>query len=84
MATQDQIDSFHRFATEQLQLTGKDQTVDELYDRWRLKNLSPDEVDQNVAAIQGAINDMNNGDSGRDADEVIAETRSKYNLSESE
>lgn len=80
MATQEQIDSFHRFATEQLQNGGKDKSVDELYDQWRFENQSPEEFEENVAAIQGAIDDMNAGDTGRDAEEVIAEVRSKYNL----
>jgi len=80
MATQEQIDSFHSFATEQLRTGGKDKTVDQLYDQWRFENPSPEEFEENVAAIQGAIDDMNNGDTGRDADEVIAEVRNRYNL----
>lgn len=80
MATQEQIDSFHRFATEQLRNGGRERTVDELYDQWRFENQSPEEFEENVAAIQGAIDDMNAGDTGRDADEVIAEVRSQYNL----
>lgn len=84
MATQEQIDSFHQFATEQLQNGGKDKTVDELYDQWRFENQSPEELEENVAAIQGAIDDMKNGDTGRDVAEVIAEVRSKYELPASE
>lgn len=84
MATQEQIDSFYRFATEHLQTDGKDKTVDELYDQWRFENHSPEELEENVAAIQGAIDDMNAGDAGRDADEVIREVRERYNLPSSE
>jgi hypothetical protein len=84
MATQEQIDSFHQFATEQIQNGGREKSVDELYDQWRLENLSSEELDENVAAIQGAIDDMKNGDRGRDVDEVIAEVRSKYELPASE
>lgn len=84
MATQEQIDSFHQFATEQIQNGGRGKSVDELYDQWRLENLSPEELQENVAAIQGAIDDMKNGDTGRDVDEVIAEVRSKYELPASE
>jgi uncharacterized protein with von Willebrand factor type A (vWA) domain len=80
MASQEQIDSFHRFATEQLANGGREKTVDELYDQWRFENQTAEEFEENVAAIQGAIDDMNNGDSGRDADEVIAEIRARYNL----
>ena len=84
MATQEQIDSFHQFATEQIQNGGREKSVDELYDQWRLENLSSEELEENVAAIQGAIDDMKNGDCGRDVDEVIAEVRSKYELPASE
>lgn len=80
MATQEQIDSFHRFATQQLQNGGRDKSVDELYDQWRFENQSAEEFEENVAAIQGAIDDMNAGDMGRDADEIIAEVRNRYKL----
>jgi hypothetical protein len=80
LATQEQIDNFHRFATEQLENGGRDKSVDELYDQWRFESRSPEEFEENVAAIQGAIDDMNNGDTGRDFDEVIGEVRNRYNL----
>ena len=84
MATQQQIDSFHQFATEQIQNGCREKSVDELYDQWRLESLSSEELEENVVAIQGAIDDMKNGDRGRDVDEVIAEVRSKYELPASE
>ena len=80
MATQEQIDSFHQFATEQIQNGGGEKSVDELYDDWRLENLTPEELEESVAAIHRAIDDIKNGDTGRDADEVIAELRSRYEL----
>ncbi|MEO1998918.1 MAG: hypothetical protein ABGZ17_27030 [Planctomycetaceae bacterium] len=80
MATQEQIDSFHRFATDQLENGGRNKTIDEIYDQWRIENQSPQEFEENVAAIQGAIDDMNGGDMGRDADEVIADARHRYKL----
>jgi len=61
MATQEQIDSFYRFATEQLPNSGSDKSVDELYDQWRFENLSPEELAENVAAVQASIDDMNDG-----------------------
>ena len=70
MAIQEQLDSFYRFATEQLSHGGSEKTIDELYDRWRFENVSPEELLENVAAVRSAIDDMNNGDKGRDASEV--------------
>ncbi len=80
MTTQEQIDSFHRFATEQLAIGNCEKSVDELYDQWRFANRNRDEFDEDVAAIQAAIDDMHNGDTGRDADEVISELRDELKL----
>jgi len=80
MATQEQIDSFHRFATDQIANGGCEKTVDELYDQWRFENRSLEEFEENVSAIQAAINDMHHGDVGRNADEVINELRDELEL----
>lgn len=80
MTTQEQVDHFHQFATEQLANGGSELTVDELYDRWRFENQTPDEYADNVAAIQASIDDMRNGVRGRDAGEVIRELRSELNI----
>ena len=80
MATQDQIDSFYRFATEQLVNGSSEKTVVELYDQWRYQPLGPDDFAENVAAIQASIDDMNRGETGRDAGEVIRELRDELNL----
>ena len=58
MATREQIDSFHRFASEQLRAGGSEKSIDELYDEWRSKNLSPEELAENIAAVQAAVDDM--------------------------
>ncbi|MDP7018829.1 MAG: hypothetical protein QGG36_23715 [Pirellulaceae bacterium] len=54
--------------------------MDELYDQWRFENLGPDEVVENVAAIQASIDDMNRGETGRDAADVIRELRDELDL----
>ena len=80
MATQEQIDSFYRFATEQLANDGSEKSIDELYDQWRYENLRPEDVAENIAAVQAAIDDMNSGDTGRDAGEVERKLREELNL----
>ena len=84
MATQEQIDSFYRFATDRLTDGGSEKSIDELYDQWRYENLGPEELDENVAAVQAAIDDMNSGDTGRDAGEVERELRVELKLPASE
>ena len=79
MATQEQVDSFHRFASERLR-GGSELSVDELYDLWRIEDPSPAELDENVRAVQAAIDDFQNGDRGVLLEEAVREMRAKYNL----
>lgn len=80
MTTREQVDSFHRFATEQLASGSTDKSIDELYDQWRYENMSAEEMRENVAAVQAAIDDMNAGDIGRDAARVEQELRDELDL----
>jgi len=84
MTSQEQLDSFYRFATKQLTNGDSEKSIDELYDQWRFENRSPEELLENVAAVKSAIDDMNNGDTGRDAGEVERELREELKLPASE
>jgi hypothetical protein len=84
MATQEQIESFYRFATERLGNGGAELSMDELYEEWRFENPTTEEFEENVAAIQASIDDMNRGEKGRDAGEIVRELRQKYNLPQSD
>ena len=79
-STDDLLD-FRRFIDEKLSNGGAHLSPEEALDEWREKHLGPDEIDETeVAAIQEAIDDMERGDRGRDADEVIAEIRAELRL----
>ena len=79
--TQDELERFYRFATDQIANGGSSQkSLDELYDQWRFDNLSPEDNAENVAAIQASIDDMKGGETGRDASEVIREVRDELGL----
>ncbi len=80
MTTQEQIDSFYRFASDLLANGDSEKSVDELYDQWRSENVATEEVADNVAAIRASIDDMNNGETGRDSGDVIRELRGVLNL----
>jgi hypothetical protein len=80
MTTQEQIESFYRFATEQLANGDADKSVDDLYDQWRYETELSENMAENVAAVQASIDDMNNGETGRDVCDVIGEMREKFNL----
>jgi hypothetical protein len=75
MPTKEQIDSFSRFAAEQLDRSGAALSMDELYDLWRRENPDPDAYAENVAAVNAAIQDYKAGDRGRPAGELSRELR---------
>jgi hypothetical protein len=79
MSTQQQIDSFHRFATERIR-RGSDLTIDELYDLWRLEHPTSQELDENVRAVQAALDDFESGDRGVPLEEAIREIRKEHHL----
>ncbi len=80
MVTQDQINNFYQYPSQQLASGAVAHTIDELFDKWRHENLDADEVEENVAAIQGAIDDMNGGDQGRDATAIVSDIRRDLRL----
>jgi len=57
--TQDELERFYRFATDQIANGGSSQkSLDELYDQWRFDNLSPEDNAENVAAIPAIPGDV--------------------------
>lgn len=78
--TLQELTEFHRFATEQLGNGSSDLSLEELLDLWRAANPTEQELRESVAAVQQAIRDMEQGDTGRPAEEHIRELRAKYRL----
>ena len=77
MATQEEINDFTNFALQQIHHGGTELSMDELYDKWRRENPDPAVCAENVAAVQGAIDDFKNGDRGLPAGELSRELRDK-------
>lgn len=48
--------------------------------QWRLENLSPEERDEEVRAIQEALDDIAAGDRGTPADEFLAEINAEFGM----
>ena len=80
MATKDQIDSFHRFATSEIENGGGDWSMDELYALWKAKNPTQAELAESVAAVKAAHADLTAGDEGESADDVIRESCERLGL----
>lgn len=78
--TQDQIDSFHHFASQKLSNGGAEMSMDELYQLWRIDNPTPDEQVEIHAAIRRGLDDVAAG-RFESADIVMQELREKHGIS---
>ena len=75
--TQDELDSFHRFATERLRKSVEELTIDDLVIEWdSVRNR--EEIN---AAIREGLADIDAGRT-RPADQVTEELRRKHNIPE--
>jgi hypothetical protein len=74
--TKDDLDACHQFAEAKLASRGAE-SLYELVDIWEMEHRAPELRAQNVAAVQAAIRDMENGDIGRPAEKVVEELRSE-------
>jgi hypothetical protein len=80
MPTKQQIDSFHEFASSQVDNGGAELSMDEIYLLWRAKNPAPTELAESVAAIRAAYADLEAGDSGRPARSALRESCHRLGL----
>lgn len=72
--TKDDLDAFRQFAESQLAKRGAE-SLRQLVDAWEVEYPPAQTHAANVAAIRASIRDMERGERGRPADEVIAEVR---------
>jgi hypothetical protein len=72
---QNELAEFHRFLSEKITNGGCSLSPEEVLDEWRADHPSSEEFAASVVAVRQALADMDRGDLGRPADEVIAEIR---------
>ena len=74
-----ELDEFRRFVSDRL---GESQslTLEEALDLWREENLSPEEFEENVAALQEALDDVDRGVPGVPIDELDRRFRERHSL----
>ena len=53
---------------------------DDILDEWRIPHSAPEADEEDLAAIQEVIDDMENGDTGIPFDEFDRDFRSRHNL----
>jgi len=75
--TKGDLDAFQRFAEARLATEGVE-SLPELFDIWESEHPSPELHDQNAAAIRAAIRDMQAGDLGRSATDILNELRREF------
>lgn len=69
------LEGFHRYLGEKLNGGPANLSPEEVLDEWRVMNPLPEEIAESVTAIRRAVADMNAGDCGRPAAEILAEIR---------
>ncbi len=79
-ATEDDIRNFQEFALDRIRNSGTPGELEDLLEEWRLQNPDAEQQQQDLHAIKAAVDEWDNGDLGRPADEVLAEIRAKHNL----
>lgn len=80
MATRQEIDSFHEFASREIDNGGAELSIDELYGLWRSRHPTEHELAKSVAAVTAAYGDLEGGDRGRPAREALRETCERLGL----
>lgn len=84
MTVKEQLESFYRFANEQVESDDCDKSLDDLYQEWWSLYRTSDEFRENVVAIQVALDNLDAGAKCRDATEVVKEIRRELNLQQSD
>lgn len=74
--TKNDLDAFHRFAEAKL-ASRCAESLHELVDIWEIESPTPQLHADNVAAVRAAVDDMQNGDTGRPAQQVVEELRTE-------
>ena len=76
----DDLRDFHRFVGEKVNNGGASLSPEEVLDEWRILHPGPEAVEEDIAAIQEAIDDMENGDTGISFAEFDLDFRARHNL----
>ncbi len=74
------VNSFHRFALEQIKESHSELSIEELFEAWRSRNSTSEEYSENVAAINASIADYDHGERGTPAGKHSAELRERNGI----
>jgi len=74
--TKQDLDAFHQFAEAKI-ADRSTESLHELVEIWETEQSAPELHAVNIAAVRAAMRDMENGDKGRPAADVIQELRAE-------
>jgi hypothetical protein len=75
-----ELRAFHTFLGEKLNNGGADVSPEEALDEWRQMHPEPFDEEDDVAAIQAALDDVARGDKGMPLAEFDRRMRKKFNI----
>jgi hypothetical protein len=75
-----ELQSFHQFIGEQLNIGHTSSSPEEALEIWRLQNRSREEFQEDVEAIRQALADMEAGDTGTPVEEFLTEFERRHQL----
>ena len=78
--TSSELARFQQFILEKLANDASQLSPEDALDQWRSENPSFEELAESVEAVKKALADMQGGDTGRPADEVIADLRRRCDV----
>ena len=78
--TSEDLEAFHQFALARVSSSGAE-SLHELVDHWEVEHLSAEEQQETVSAVNAALGDMNDGDTGRPAEAISDELREELDRS---
>ena len=80
MTVREQLENFYQFASTQAGSSGENLSLDEIYQVWRARNLSPEEQAESVAAVREACADLEAGETGRPARDIMRDACQELGL----
>lgn len=82
MNTLDELRAFHQFLSQKLSNGSAHLSPEEALDEWRELHPEPEDEEDDVEAIQAALDDRTNGEKGVPFEEFDRMLREKFNLSD--
>ena len=75
-----ELHAFHAFLSEKLSNGSANLLPEDVLEEWRELHPEPEDFEDDVAAIQAALDDLDNGETGISLEELDRELRREFNF----